>query len=70
MCGCQSCCRVWNQVWVGTPYDRYHCMLACLAKLGLVVGGEGEEGGEVVGGLRKLPSGRWLHPQKDRNAAE
>ena len=45
-------------------------MLACLPKLGLVVGGKGEEGGEVVGGLRKLPSGRWLHSQQDGDAAE
>ena len=70
MRGCLACSRVWNQVRARTSHNRDNCMLACLPKLGLLVGGEGEEGGEVVGGLRKLPSGRWLHSQQDGDAAE
>ena len=38
--------------------------MARLPQLGLGVGGEGEEGGEGVLGLRHRPTGRRLHAQQ------
>ena len=62
--------RVRNQVRVGASDDRDNCMLTSLAELGLLMGGEGEQGGEVVRGLRQFPGSSWLNSQKNRDAAK